>query len=194
MTEVAAGGRRRVEPPHVACAPVGRASPTFRIRRVSVPSEVDLGAHTKNHGVVGLHARRVIAAPTGIDDILSVELEVQPAGRLPSVPDFKRHFVAAGVRTEGSRVHVRRADREADFVLGTPGERSGMPEAQGDLVILVRRPVIGNGRIEEGVPTYRTGTVNSQSLQDRLVDAEAAALIADILIGHTPDARDGADN
>src|SRR3954453_19821248 len=141
-------------------AAVGRACPTFRIRRVSVPSEVDLGAHAKNHGVVGLHARRVIAAPTGIDDILSVELEVQPAGRLPSVPDFKRHFVAAGVRTEGSRVHVRRAGREADFLLGTPGEFSGMPEAEGDLVILVRRPVIGDGGIEEGVPTYRTGTVN----------------------------------
>src|SRR5437763_16487684 len=98
---------------------------------MTVASEVDLGAHTKNHGVVGLHANGVIAAPAGIDHILRVELEVQPAGRLPSVPSFDRNFVAAGVGTEGGRIHVGRAPREANFLLGTPGGRYGRPEAQG---------------------------------------------------------------
>src|SRR6267154_5736157 len=156
-----------------------------------LPSEVDLGAHTKNHGVVGLHARGVIAAPAGIDHILRVELEVQPAGRLPSVPNFDRNFVAAGVGTEGGRIHVGRTHREADFVLGAPGEGSGMLELHRDLVVLERSPVIGDGRIEVEIPTLRGATFIGQPLQDRLIDAVAASLISQKLGWDTTDAWDG---
>src|SRR3954469_17002963 len=77
-------------------------------------SEVDLGAHAENHGIVGLHARAVVAASAGIDDVLRVELQVQPAGRLPAVPDFERNFVAAGVEAQRRTVHMGGAHREAD--------------------------------------------------------------------------------
>ncbi|GCC47634.1 hypothetical protein chiPu_0031493, partial [Chiloscyllium punctatum] len=157
-------------------------------------SEVHQRAQTKNPGVLGLDAGGIIAASARIDHVLGVEFEVHPAGRLPSVPGFDRDFVAACVRGERSRIHVGGAHREADFVFRAPGERSGVPEAQGDLVVLIRRPMIGDRRIEEHVPTLCLCTLDRQPLQDRLVDAIAAALVAEILIGNTAHARcDGDD-
>jgi hypothetical protein len=112
----------------------------FGAGQATVASEVDQGAQAKNPGIVGLHASAIISAPSGIDHILGVELEVHPAGRLPPVPSFERNFVTACIRAEGSRIHVGRPHREADFVLGARGERAGVLEAAGDLVVLERRP------------------------------------------------------
>src|ERR1700751_432197 len=80
-------------------------------------SELDHSAQTKNPGIVRLHAGGIKSAPTGIDHVLRVEFGVQPAGRLPTVPEFDRNFVATGIRAEGGRIHVGRAHADADFVL-----------------------------------------------------------------------------
>src|SRR4029077_2990800 len=130
-------------------------------------------------------------ASARIDHILGVELEVQPAGRLPPVQDFERNFVTACVRAEGGRIHVGRAHREADFVQRAEGEGSGVLQFEGDLVVLERSPVIGDGRIEVDIPTLRGATFIGYTLQDRLIKAVAASLISQKLVWDTTDAWDG---
>src|SRR6516165_4616371 len=110
-------------PPHLSRRSFKILTPT-----ASAASEVDLRSHTKDPGIVGLHAGRIKPASAWIDDILHVELEVHPAGRLPAVPSFERNFVTTCIRTEGGRIHVGRAHRDADFVLGTPGKCTGVLE------------------------------------------------------------------
>src|SRR5882757_8565465 len=178
--------------------PVTGHALTFRIRivqyfdRTGYPaSELDHGAQAKNPGIVGLDAGGIEPASAGIDHILGIEFEIQPAGRLPAVPDFERNFVTAGIQAEGGRIHVGRTDREADFVLGAPGEGSGVLELHGDLVVLERSPVIGDGRIEIEIPTLRGATFIGQALQDRLIKAVAAALISQILAWDATEARNG---
>src|ERR1700743_1956970 len=159
--------------------------------QVTAASELDHGAQAENPGIVGLDTVGIISASARVQDVLDVEFEVQPTCRLPAIPGFKRNFVAACVRGECGGIYVGRTDTEGDFVQRARSEGSGVFEHQGDLIILERSPVIGDGRIEVDIPTLRRATFIGQPLQDRLIKAVAASLISQCLVWDTTGARDG---
>ena len=100
--------------------------------------EIDRRSNAQ-HKRIAIRRRRI---PAWGDDVLRVEFQVQPRGRLPSIPGFRHVFVAlhiAGADAQGVgqdlrigdiRIDVRRADRDPKSILGPPGSETILDDPQ----------------------------------------------------------------